>query len=336
MHFLHMIDASTGWALAGQAAFSTTDGGVHWKNVTPRGISLGQSSIADFLSASSASIATPRPDGASTQVLHTTDGGQTWQQAAIPMPFPRQLSFIDPQHGWLLAAVRPAGGAAEPVAVFRTADGGKTWAKVSAALFADTTPPGRLPYGGQKSGIRFLDSSTGWVTGSVPLANLAWLYVTHDGGSTWQQQVLPMPSGLASARLSVLPPTFFSATEGILPVLFSNVTTGSAIATALYTTHDGGRTWQNTAPVSAALPILSFAEMQHGWATDGTTLYRTSDGGNHWLKLSPTASFKNIAQLDFVTDALGWAISTPTPTASSLLKTVDGGHSWATIPSPGV
>jgi photosystem II stability/assembly factor-like uncharacterized protein len=331
---IHMLDAATGWALTDHAVLYTSDGAVHWKDVTPAGIPLSQSSIADFRTASVASIATPRPDGASTQVLHTADGGSTWQQAIISMPFPRQISFVDAQHGWLLAAVRPTGGAAEPVAVFRTADGGKTWTNIATALFADTTPPGRLPYGGQKSGMRFLDASTGWVTGTVPLANLAWLYITHDGGSTWHQQALLMPPGLPTARLSVLAPTFFSAADGILPVIFTDATTDSPLATALYTTHDGGTTWSSTVPVPAALPLLSIADMQHGWATDGTLLYSTSDGGAHWLKLSPGASFNHIAQLDFVSATLGWAISSPTPTVSSLLKTVDGGRSWTTIPSP--
>lgn len=330
---LHMFDASTGWALTDQAVFATTDGGIHWKNTMPTGVTLTQSSIADFPTATIASVATPRPDGASTQVLHTADGGRTWQRATIQMPFPRQLSFVDAQHGWLLAAVRSDGGAAEPAGVFRTADGGKTWANVSTALFSDTTPPGQLPYGGQKSGIRFLDGSTGWVTGSVPLANLAWLYVTHDGGSTWQQQALPMPPGLPSARLSVLSPTFFSATDGILPVLFADNTTGSMIATVIYTTRDGGRSWQSTVPVLAALPLLSFADMQHGWATDGTALYSTFDGGAHWLKLSPQAGFKNVTRLDFVSDTVGWAISSATPTTSTLLKTVDAGRTWTPLPS---
>ena len=152
-----------------------------------------------------------------------------------------------------------------------------------------------------------LNAFTGWVTGTVSLPDLAWLYVTHDGGSTWHQQSLLMPPGVASARLSILSPTFFSAADGILPISFSNVTTDSDFAIDIYVTHDGGRTWQSTAPVSAALRILGlgFADMQHWWATDGTILYSTDDGGNHWIKLSPGESFKNIAQLDFVSDKVG-------------------------------
>jgi photosystem II stability/assembly factor-like uncharacterized protein len=330
---LHMIDASIGWALSEHTVLRTTDGGVHWTNVTPPGTTLTQSSIADFPTASLASIATPQANEATTQVLHTADGGQTWQQATIQMPFPRQISFIDSQHGWILAAVRPPGGAAEPVSVFRTTDGGKTWVNVATALFSDTTPAGRLPYGGQKSGMRFLNALTGWVTGSVSLPNLAWLYVTHDGGSTWHQQSLLMPSGMPSTHLSILSPTFFSAADGILPVIFTNVTTDSDIATSIYTTHDGGQTWQSTVPVSAASRILGFADMQHWWATDGTILYSTGDGGNHWTKLSPSGSFKNIVQLDFISATVGWAISSTTSASSSLLKTADGGRTWTTISS---
>lgn len=330
---LHMVNASTGWMLNGNTVLRTDDGAVHWKDVTPAGTTLTQSSIADFPTASVASIATPQADGTSTQVLHTVDGGQTWQRAIIPMPFPRQISFVDAQHGWVLASIRPLGGAAESVSVFRTTNGGKTWVPVASALFADTTPPGRLPYGGQKSGMRFLDSQTGWVTGTVPLSNVAWLYVTHDGGSTWKQQSLPMPSAVPSARLTVLSPTFFSATDGILPVIFSDFTTDKAIATAIYRTHDAGNTWQDTTPVPVALPLLSFADLQHGWATDGTTLYNTSDGGNHWQKLSTGTNFKNIAQLDFLSATVGWATSSTTANSSSLLKTTDGGQTWTPFPS---
>jgi hypothetical protein len=73
--------------------------------------------------------------------------------------------------------------------------------------------------------------------------------------------------------------------------------------------------------------------MQHWWATDGTILYSTGDGGNHWTKLSPNGSFKNIVQLDFISDTVGWAISSTAPASSSLLKTVDGGQTWTTISS---
>jgi photosystem II stability/assembly factor-like uncharacterized protein len=327
----HMIDTTTGWALSQQAVLRTTDGGSHWQTVSPPKITLAQDSIADFLSASTAWIAARQAGGTTTQIAHTTDGGRTWQQTTIQAAFPKEISFIDAQHGWLLAGWQQPGGAAEAASVFRTADGGKTWMEVATALFSDTTPPGHLPYGGQKSGIRFLSASTGWVTGTVSVPDLAWLYVSYDGGSTWDQQSLPMPSGVPSARLSITSPTFFSASAAILPVTFVQPTTGSAIAIAIYVTDDGGSTWRSTTPLPGALSIIDFVDLQHGWASDGTLLYRTADGGTHWAKLSPSGNFQNVSHLDFVSDQVGWAISSPSPGSSSVLKTADGGQTWTVL-----
>jgi photosystem II stability/assembly factor-like uncharacterized protein len=330
---LHMIDARIGWLLSEQAVLRTTDGGSHWQNVSPPHTRLTQDSIADFFSASLAWIATPRTNAATTQILHTGDGGQTWQRATVQAAFPRQISFIDSQHGWLLVSWQQPGGAAESISVLRTTDAGKTWMTISNAFAASTDgpPPGQLPFGGQKSGIGFLNASTGWVTGTVSAPDLAWLYVTYDGGSTWHQQSLLMPLGIASVRLSILSPTFFSATDGILPITFVNSATDSNIAIAIYVTHDGGSTWQSTTPLPREFSIVDFADSQHGWATDGSILYRTSDGGQHWTQLSTSESLKNVSQLDFVSDQIGWAISS-TP-SNSVLKTVDGGHTWTVISS---
>ena len=163
------------------------------------------------------------------------------------------------------------------------------------------------------------------------LTNLAWLYVTHDGGSTWHQQTLPLPQGVPPAQLSIQTPTFFSATDGLLPVRFSDLTTSKGIATVIYETHDGGTTWRSTMPVSAVLSTTHFLDMQHGWLTDGTTLFITNDGGQQWTKLTPSANFKQVTQLDFVSESTGWAISNQSSGSSILLKTTDSGKTWSQI-----
>jgi hypothetical protein len=43
---LHMIDATTGWAIAGRAVLRTADGGNHWRDVTPAGHALASESVA--------------------------------------------------------------------------------------------------------------------------------------------------------------------------------------------------------------------------------------------------------------------------------------------------
>jgi photosystem II stability/assembly factor-like uncharacterized protein len=331
---LHMIDLTTGWALSEHAILRTTDGGLQWKNVTPPHTVLTRESIAEFLTASLTWVATPQTNGTTAQVWRTIDGGQTWQQSTVQSPlFVKQITFIDAQHGWILSGKKNAAVAAAEIAqILRTIDGGKTWQSVSTALFSDVTPPGHLPYSGQKSGIHFLNVSTGWITGTVMFNDLAWLYVTHDGGSTWYQQSLSQPPGVPSAQLSLLSPTFFSATDGILPVIFSDGVTGKGIATDVYMTHDGGTTWKSTTPLAAVFGTIDFVDMQHGWATDGMIIYNTSDGGQHWAKLSPGANFKQITYLSFVSSTTGWAISRQSNTSSFLLKTTDGGKTWTPIP----
>jgi photosystem II stability/assembly factor-like uncharacterized protein len=329
---LHMIDTTAGWALAGKAVLRTTDGGNHWRDVSPPRHPLAPVSAADFFTASMAWIAILQADQTTSQLFHTSDGGQSWQQSTIQTGFVRQMTFIDAQHGWLLSGRENAAGVpAEAVSVFQTTDGGNTWQSVSAALFSDVTPPGHLPYGGQKTGIYFLNASTGWVTGTVMFTNLAWLYVTHDGGSTWHQQTLPPPPGIPPAQLLIQPPTFFSATDGLLPVKFSDLITSRDIATVIYVTHDGGTTWHSTMPVSVALSSSHFLDMQHGWLTDGTNLFVTSDGGQHWAKLARSTNFKQVTQLDFVSESTGWALSSQSAGSSYLLKTTDGGQTWTQI-----
>ena len=335
---LRMIDASTGWALAGKALLQTSDGGTHWKDVTPPGYSLTPESVMDALTASQAWIAIPEFNSSATHILRTTDGGQSWQSATIPTGQSgtrvAQITFVNAQEGWILAN---RGGVitAEVASIYRTTDGGKTWVNVANALAASTDgpAPGHLPFGGAKSGIYFLNASTGWITGTVLVPGLTWLFVTHDGGSTWYQQKLSLPPGVPSAQLSLRPPLFFSATEGILPVSVSNSASGAGIATVIYTTHDGGASWNSTTPVPAALNVVDFIDVQHGWLTDGTTLYVTNDGGQHWTKIVPGSNFKRVTQLDFVSSTEGWAIGGQSKGAPFLLKTIDGGQTWTPVTS---
>jgi photosystem II stability/assembly factor-like uncharacterized protein len=331
---LHMIDLTAGWALSERAVLRTTDGGLQWKNVTPPHTVLTRESIAAFLTASLAWVTIPQTNGTTTRVFWTADGGQTWQQSTVQATFLKQITFTDSQHGWILAGWGATGGAAEAVGVFRTSDGGKTWSNVSNALPAstDTPPPGHLPYGGRKSGIHFLNTTTGWITGTAVVNDLFWLFVSHDGGATWNQQLLSLPPGVPSAQLSFNSPTFFSDTDGVLPIIFSDLITGRGIATDIYVTHDGGATWKSTMPLPTAFGTLDFVDMQHGWATDGMMLYSTSDGGQHWTKLSPGANFKQVTGLSFVSSSTGWAIGGQSKTPSFLLKTTDGGTTWTSLP----
>ena len=353
---IHMLDAQTGWAVTDKnRILRTTDGGVHWKNVTPNfpTAMTRQSIVADFLTASSAWVAvsgiaiTGQGDdrareqpssarvgvGSATIVIfRTTDAGQTWQQATIQTSgvVVTQINFITTQEGWLLSK-HPVSESAETLELFRTTDGGRSWVKIAIAPASslDIPPPGRLPFSGSKSGVSFLNATTGWVTGRVPVNGYILLYRTDDGGATWYPQSLPLSPTERSSQLSLLLPLFFNATDGILPVSFDM---GQGASLDVYVTHDGGTTWKSTMPLPAAVGTIDFVDMQHGWVTDGMVLYSTSDGGQHWAKLSPGANFKQVTDLSFVSSTTGWAIGGQGNNSSLLLKTTDGGQTWTPIP----
>jgi len=313
----------------------TTDGGVHWKNVTPTypATTRQQKVVADFLTVSSAWVALTQTaaDGTSSVVVfRTTDGGQTWQETTIRQISPiYQITFVDAQHGWMLSKQVDM-ASAEAVDILRTTDGGKTWTVVSSAFAAstDTPSPGHLPFGGDKAGLGFLDTMTGWIAGSSPLTGYVFLYVTHDGGATWNRQLLPFAPDQASAHIATRPPAFFTTTDGILPVSFI---TEKAASLDVYVTHDGGASWQETTPIAASATVSDFIDTNHGWASDGTLLYVTGDGGQQWAKLAPGDIFQHVTQLDFVSSSIGWAIGATASSAPNLLKTGDGGHTWTAL-----
>lgn len=334
---LHMVDAQTGWAVTEKGRIvRTTDGGVHWQDLTPKyppplALSAQQRAAADFLTSSNAWVAVSDADAATTMLLRTVDGGQTWQNTHIPTATVTQITFITSQLGWMLAKF-PVAASAETVEIYRTTDGGKSWVKVSMVLAAstDTPPPGHLPFGGTKTGLGFLNTTTGWATGSFPVNGYTFLYTTHDGGGTWDPQTLPLSAQEASSHLSINPPRFFSASDGLLPVSFDSES-GSNLD--VYVTHDGGTTWQGTVPVPALASVSAFPDVDHGWASDGTRLYRTRDAGQHWTKLAPGVHLQHISSIDFVSSDIGWASGSTATNSPAFFKTVDGGDTWTVIPA---
>lgn len=341
---LHMSDASTGWALTRPNLYSeggyilrTSDGGQHWKNVSPpysSGQQYDDGEATEFLTSSIAWVVTAR-----YRVYHTTDGGQSWQERQLSPPADSNTSayitFVNTLDGWILFNAPLATG--ESLSIFRSTDGGNSWTAIASA----GTSPTQLPNGADDWTVGFLDATTGWASGGYScLTCPPRFYITYDGGVIWQRESLALPAGETALDLSVLPPTFFTTSDGLLPVLFYATSHDEGLD--LYVTHNGGASWSSTTPLYTAVPQssgaaqtltgISLLDMNNAWVigNNGTSLSTTQDGGQHWQTIVGPAQ-RGIEAISFASHLTGWALVRPDFDTSSLYKTTDGGRSWTEI-----
>jgi photosystem II stability/assembly factor-like uncharacterized protein len=341
---LHMIDSMNGWAWAENergknfTVLHTNDGGYHWKMVSPGRQTFGEGSWPYFLTGSLAWVIVPQTAGHPALLFRTTNAGQTWNQTTLPAENIGAASFINAQTGWVTSNV-VMGGRLSAVEIFHTIDGGQNWTRVVTSSAANSNHSGSLPFNNAIFGMQFSNETTGWITGASNANNDPYLYVTHDSGHTWHQQMLPAPEGVPppDAGMVIWKPQFFSTRDGILPVSF-----WSPSGLDVYVTHDRGESWQSTSflPVTntnvdmaASTGDPMFVDMTHGWLEVNQAhpmIYMTGDGGQHWGSAQYSLPFA-LPVLDFVSGRIGWAIGNAGNGATELFKTINGGKSWMQI-----
>jgi len=322
---IHMVDSTAGWAQTADRLLRTVDGGAHWTDVSPPGAGGSGHPATAFLGSSAAWIV-PEPRSGSTalDVFRTTDGGRTWTRSRVTAASVGQITFVDARTGWMTVDLDNAAGS-EALRLLRTMDGGATWAEV-ARTDRPAAPAGHgLPLGGDKAGFAFLDARTGWMAGYIPQDDYSYLYVTRNAGGMWERQALAIPAGAGTVQFGLAVPSVFALGDAVLPVQLNSA--GPALS-LVYVTHDGGRHWIPTAAVPLSATAASFPSVRVGWLTDGGRLYATTDAGHHWTALPRSALFTDATELDFITPSAGWAVRDGAP---SLLKTADGGRTWAAV-----
>jgi photosystem II stability/assembly factor-like uncharacterized protein len=265
--------------------FRTDDGGATWKMVLEqKGTFVRAMGFLDDKRGFAGNLGPDAfPGVTDTQLLYRTDdGGDTWKPVVLPdLEGARGVCAIDilavdavnaghPLHKELVHVGGRVGG---PAALFRSDDGGGTWARLKLppqiAMILD---------------VKFLDPSLGFVfAGSDPdVAKSHGLIArTQDAGRTWQvvyESQRPfelMWKGAFPSRL----------------VGYATLQNYSADAAAphpkryVVKTEDGGATWKELVmvdDVNVRELGIGFVDDKHGWVGAIPNGFETLDGGATW------------------------------------------------------
>jgi photosystem II stability/assembly factor-like uncharacterized protein len=361
---LQMTSAMTGWALyySGNPNSSsavlqlarTTDGGRSWTDVTPAAgrpmlAAPDATQVLDPVGGDRAYLAVTGATQQSnssvntTTVFATADGGRTWTQSA-PLRAAStvsEVSFADPQHGFLLLGGGDDAMGQDSVWLYRTADGGAHWSLAAATPAPTGTPvssppgPGQIPAACDKSGLTFPTATNGWITSTCNARLANALLVSRDGGVNWADESLPLPATICAGGACTLSgPQFLDGTG------FVTVAPEPAGA-ALLVTRDLGQTWNQLAlPAGLQYPQITFFSPAEGVLVAGETqgafggtFYTTADGGQTW---TPVPQGVNLSQLgvtiDFATpeDGFAWTngLDSDPGAPTSIYETTNSGRAW--------
>jgi photosystem II stability/assembly factor-like uncharacterized protein len=332
------------------ATFLTSDGGKTWQVAAraPRsgyawaGFSGGRTLVAQTVSNIAA--------GGPTNTRVSADGGRTWRLLADPRlnRGPGVPGFLDPEHAWWFD--RPSSPSPRaPVALWRTADGGRSWHELVAS---------GLPAFGFPGQLAFTDPLHGVLVFMSPDRSTSAL-ATYDGGETWRTvKTFEVPQGtrvlswviLSRGRrllswLVTVPDATLTAGVG----LFSPPGTGIDHMPFGSFSDDGGQTWsQPLAGPNVVQPGyvgLNPTVDDHGrlLLVDDRRLWISHDGGATWAarlmqapaELRPTTLVNAVPGALFAMAAQTGPVATVTPgTSLTLIRSTDDGAHWSAVNLP--
>jgi photosystem II stability/assembly factor-like uncharacterized protein len=230
----------------------------------------------------------------------TTDNGAHWGDIS---PRPEDITdafFLDTSRGWALLSSLVTDSSLISFSLAGTNDAGKSWS--ISRLRVASQKPEELDGSGW---LDFIDPMHGWVVLPARSSSaLSWglLLTTDDGGKSWKE----LPQVPIAGR-----PIFITAQNGWL--------SGNGGPGGVYTTKDGGRTWDDNEPPLEELPTslptrpwygdVWFTDSKHGFipvrlssATDAENargsalvLYVTDNAGLTWTR-NATLTDKSFAK----------------------------------------
>lgn len=262
------------------------------------------------------------PTGACQDYTRTVNGGTLWTAGTIPgIPSLSiaQVSAVDALTAWMM--VFPPAGSSTADGVYKTADGGATWARQTTATFSNSSS---FP-----DCIHMYNANEGWCMGD-PINGEFEIYTTADGGTTWTavpgSQIANPNSGewgVVGYTWSVGDTSWFGTNVG-----------------RVYKSVDKGHNW-TAAPIAGWSAIYCtpvFKDGMHGLVADRSgnpNIVESSDGGATFTAVNYTGTmFTN--DLDYVPGTPNTYVATGADATNGLAGVTysfNGGHAWSEMPN---
>lgn len=274
----------------------------------------------------------------------TTDGGDTWAPVVLPpgVQPSGNWRFVSPERGYVVDT-RCETEKCPRRALLETTDGGGHWRVLAGGaidLLAsfDATATHVVSPGGTTGIVRIdlttlsvSDSTTNARDGFSAIAfasrdrayalNRDGLWLSDDGGATWDLRPVPAPSYLLSAP-----------SADVVWIVGTDVSC-AAHCNVAYRSIDGGRTWAGGGQRFSMSHGLIAADHLRAWGYGEQGLWRTDDGGATWTLIHAAAD-GGVGNYTFVDHDFGWLTECGTECDHAFRVTTDGGDTWETRALP--
>lgn len=300
---LHVLDSKHIFASGSYGiVVHSVDGGANWNVQSVAGAEDLDFRDIHALDASNVLIVSA---GTPARIYRSDDGCRTWTQVlerTDPSFFFDAIDFWDNKTGVVMGD--PIEG---KLCLFKTVDGGRTWARLESA---PKTNPGEAGFAASGTNTicygknRLLVALGGATENTAPVSSRVLL--SEDRGTTWAAAEVPIKRTPSAGIFSL----HFASERDVIAV-GGDYKIPNAIEGTLAGSSDGGKTWsaiKSAAGLSGFRSCVSTTD-KHGQliavgpnGTDGSV-----DGGKNWQRLSA----EGFHAIDFSVDGkTGWATGT--------------------------
>ena len=227
------------------------------------------------------------------------------------------LTMMTPQAGWAVNGRQ----------LLHTVDGGQHWTSVT---------PIDLPVIITSSTVhntvwQFVNGQTAWLIGRAGVGDTIRLAYTQDNGRHWSEQTVRLPGLTSGTDLTAV--DFLNDHQGW--IMGSGF--GVIGSTTIWTTTNGGQTWQRVYGTPLAGGNLVFQTPTLGWMTIATPgndgpqfkLETTTTGGRAWTAVPlPSIGWIEPARSPTFRGPAGLLPVVSTTGFLAVLRTANAGHQW--------